>query len=160
METIDYPTRKDLVEALVDARSRGVHVEVVGNGRTLKFPNGFTENGQAPAILGHMVGLDIEKEAPADGIEKTPVEGDTLVGVVEPEDEQMDRSAFTIEGTCSECGEDALAEPDGTWVHTEAATHGDNEGTFVPYEPAAEDEDLIGAPAPEASKTKRKSKGN
>lgn len=164
METIDYPTRKDLVSALVDFRKRGVHAEVVHNGRTLAFPNGVDATAEDEEEA-----LQQEKEEPADGIEKTSVEGDTLLGVTTPEeDTTLDRSTFTVEGTCSGCGEPALAEPDGTWVHAEAATHGDNEGHFVPNEPveeekpvvedeAGEDEDLIGTPAPvKATKRSRK----
>lgn len=143
METIDYPTRKDLVSALVDFHKKGVHVEVVHNGLTLAFPNGIdaTAEDEEPEVD------NTEKIGEADGVEKTPVEGDTLLGVTGNEEEPMDRSSFTVEGTCSECGEAALAEPDGTWIHTEASIHGDDEGEFVPNEPTAEEdqvEDLIG----------------
>lgn len=154
MDTIDYPTREELVAAVVDFRNKGVHVEIVHHGLTLQFPNGVEETpeDQAAEVFTQ------EQEAPADGIEKTPVEGDTLLGVVEPE--EMDRSTFTVEGTCSACEQPALAEPDGTWVHAEAATHGDNEGEFVPNEPAAEDEDedIIGAADTAQSSSKRKRK--
>lgn len=166
METIDYTTRTEMVAALMDARKNGVTVEVVGNGRTLKFPDSIA----ATAEDDDDEDLQQEKEVPADGIEKTPVEGDTLLGVVTPEEgTTLDRSTFTIEGTCSECGESAIAEPEGnTWIHVDAVTHSDNEGHFVPNEqveeekPAVEDEDedLIGEPPPpvKAQPTKRSNK--
>lgn len=157
METVDYATRADLVSAIVDARKRGVHVEVVHNGLTLKFPDGLEGVGSTPEDEK----FGEEQQAPADGIEKTPVEGDTLLGVVGNEEEPLDRSTFTAEGTCSECGQAAIADEDGSWVHVDPATHGDNAGEFVPNEPAVEgeqeDEDLIGeAQAPQQSPAKRK----
>lgn len=60
MDTIDYPTRKDLVASLLDARGRGVLVEVVGNGRTLKFPDGI---GAAPEdeVVGELEEPEVEE---------------------------------------------------------------------------------------------------
>lgn len=171
METIDYSTRADLVAAVLDFRKRGVQVEVVNNGKTLKFPDGI---GALP---------EDEMPTPDDDTLLVPPANpdESLLGVVQPEVEQPpaettseepDHSTFTIEGICSKCGEAALAEEDGSWVHAGASSHGDDEGEFVPNEPAnqieqpvvaetpAEDdvvEDLIGTPAPQASKSKRKS---
>lgn len=133
METIDYPTRKELVAALLAARERGVEVDVVGNGRTLRFPQGIgaTPEDEDDTLLG-VVG---------------PGDADTVIP--EPTEqhiaEEPDLSTFTVEGKCSACGEPAIAEPEGSWVHAGPASHGDAEGEFVPNEPAVEDdEDLIG----------------
>lgn len=88
METIDYPKRSDMVAALLDARARGVVAEVVGNGRTLKFPEGIgatdeeVEDAEQQEYEDALLGV---VDDPGDGIEKTEVEGDTLAGVEEPE---------------------------------------------------------------------------
>lgn len=82
METINYEKRSDMVAALMAARERGVAVDVVGNGRTLKFPNGIGETpeeyAEAAAEEDALLGVVQPTEAEADGVEKTPVEGDTL----------------------------------------------------------------------------------
>lgn len=204
METIDYSTRGDLVAALLEFRKQGVKVDVIGNGKTLRFPEGINstpedEEPEGDSLLGVVIPLapaeqpagepatppppdDAGSPATTEGGE-TMRDGQTLDeslaqrdaelattegsgdegldGLKALEDEDMDRSTFTNEGTCSKCHEAAIADENGGWVHVESATHGDEEGQFVPNEPPAsttedDDEDLIGAPATEPAKaTKR-----
>jgi hypothetical protein len=165
VETIDYPTRDALVAAVVDFRNQGVHVQVVHNGLTLAFPEGVnaTDEDQQPETEQSAGGGQGGEPLADNG------EGDSLLGVVQPEEESpLDRSTFTIEGKCSECGQAAIAEEDGSWIHVDAASHGDNNGTFVPNEQQGEGdqedesgteddtEDIIGeVPANKTSKKNR-----
>lgn len=119
METIDYPKRSDMVAALVEARKKGVAVEVVGNGRTLKFPEGID-------------GLTIEGDDAPEEVEETPAtEEESLVGVVQPEEEEE------VEAATEEETAEALAEA------AQATTEDDEAAEEETVE------DLIGeAPAP------------
>lgn len=202
METIDYSTRGDLVAALLEFRKQGVKVDVIGDGKTLRFPEGINstpedEEPEGDSLLGVVIppapieqpagepatppppddagspattegeeimrdGQTLEESLAQRDAELATTEGsgdEGLEGLKALEEEDMDRSTFTNEGTCSECDGAAIADENGGWVHVESVTH-DEEGQFVPNEPPAaiteDDEDLIGAPATEPAKaTKR-----
>lgn len=101
METVDYPTRAGLIEALMDARRQGIHVEVVGNGRTLRFPAGYgaTDAPESPAGPSE---VPQAPPAPSEPVESHTAPSDNededLIGVVAPVvDPEVAR--FVNEGT-------------------------------------------------------------
>lgn len=151
MDTIDYPTRPDLVKAVVDFRKRGIAVEVVGNGKTLKFPDGIGSTAEDETPL-----KEEEQEAV---VPPAPDEEESLLGVVTPEqpvtppapDQQETLADVKTGGTPEQvaggaAGEQSEVEDEHTGdsvSQTQPATEqpaGDPQGDDV--------EDLIGAPAP------------
>lgn len=86
METVDYPTRAGMIEALMHARSQGIKVDVVGNGRTLRFPAGYGAS-DAPESPVEPAAVPVAAPTAAEPVEShtAPAEDEEdLIGVVPP----------------------------------------------------------------------------
>jgi hypothetical protein len=90
MDTIEYSNRKDMIAAILDARSKGVEVDIVGNGRTLRFPEGMGEATEGSGADLEADGGSGEPSTPATGDEASgaPLEAESDSG--EPDDESSD----------------------------------------------------------------------
>lgn len=143
METVNYTSRQEMVAALIDARNRNVPVEVVGNGKSLKFPEGIggvLPEDEVPDPDDALTGVNTTPDVIEEQKPKPPIEPPVEPPVEPPADVVIEQPIANAPGP--ETAQDPKDQIHGTV---------DDEPDVV-VEPAAapvEDEDLIGKPAVE-----------
>lgn len=84
MDTIEYQTRSDMEAALREAHKQGIQVDVIENGRTLRYPNGIGEISEEDRAALEQEEADTAAEITA----AQSTEDESLVGVVQPQEEE------------------------------------------------------------------------